>query len=117
MDGFNLFQEKIIGQVNNKKGADPKIMFYQQESLPSDDFQWVGSEMDLLSYGQFGHSSLDIIDSDFCDYSNEVASSVEFKIEYGEKTTEPFEDFRDVLFNFNNGINSENKKTMIVFFD
>lgn len=117
MDGFSLFQDKIIGQGNNKKGADPKILFYQQESMPTDPSYLLENEIDFLKFGSFGDSNPSIFEEDFYESYPDSLSTIDFKIEYSETQTETLEDFRDVLCNFNNGISSQNKKTMIVFFD
>ena len=110
MEGFHLFQEKIKGEVSKVTSNDPQFLFVQSESLSG----WDISELEI-----FGSRRLEVFDEDEEEYA-EFAPFVNFSIEYSSSNQNVqlrIEDFRAVMSNFNNDLELEGKKTILMFYD
>lgn len=111
MEGFHLFQEKIKGDVGKIKSNDLHVAFSPSESLSG----WDISELNMS-----GNRYLDGFDYDYEEEYTELAPFVNFSIEYSPLSEDlrlQIDDFRDVIYNFNNDLELEGKQTIIMFYD
>lgn len=118
MDGFNLFQDKIKGEVNYPRANDAALFFFEQDQTLSDEF------FDLMdsSTGALYYQSLDskgvFADEIYFDFEPESTMNIDFRLDYSsENNSTSLEDYRHVMFNYNNDIAPEGRKNMIMFFD
>lgn len=118
MEGFNLFQEKIKGEVKASALPDSSILFLQQDMLMSADLlDFAQSRCDAVNYQSLHQNLL----PDFFELDEECSltdASIDVRIDFSDTQDMPtLEDLRYTFFNYNNDLNSCDKKKVIMFFD
>jgi hypothetical protein len=120
MEGFNLFQEKIKGEVKASALPDSPILFLQQDvSLNADLLDFANSRCSAISYQSLNQNMIpEFFESEIETYFSET--SVDIKIEFCDVTSQQapqLEDLRYTFFNYNNDLPSSDKKKVIMLFD
>jgi len=118
MEGFNLFQEKIKGEVKASAFPESSILFLQQDVfLSSDLLDFAQSRCDAVNYQSLNHNLLpEFFESDLEAGINDAC--IDLRIEFSDLQQMPaLEDLRYTFFNYNNDLPSAEEKKVVMFFD
>lgn len=118
MEGFNLFQEKIKGEVKVSALPDSSILFLQQDiCMNADLLDFAESRCDAVNYQSLNQNLL----PDFFESEIEASfsdTSIDLRIDFCDTHDMPtLEDLRYTFFNYNNDLPSSDRKRVVMFFD
>jgi len=120
MEGFNLFQEKIKGEVKASAYADPYVLFLQQDMIWNADLlDFTDARYNAINYQTFQQNLLpEMLEGDL--EFPVTQSSIDVRMDFSDPdlcNAPTLEDLRYTFFNYNNDLGSQDKKSVIMLFD
>jgi|GEM_PF-1364872 len=120
MDGFHLFQDKIKGEkkIKGELHSEPLFFFTETGSNQVNDFDVLAN---CYTFEYDASDKLLVPETDFDDfYSFYEEPLINFKLDFTDPHQKPqlcLEDHRDALYNYNNTLPEQGKRSIMMFYD